>query len=78
MVSIIHLAGYGPLLMLLVTSDTLRQALNQGIRFQQLTHLTGRLSLQISKHKVALCYQPQDVYSPLGALLGAVGNFWDV
>lgn len=63
------LAGYGPLLMLLVTSDTLRQALNQGIRFQQLTHLTGRLSLQMSNHKVALCYQPQDVYSHLGALL---------
>ena len=63
------LAGYGPLLMLLVTSETLRHALNQGIRFQQLTHLTGRLSLQFSQHKVALCYQPQDVYSPLGALL---------
>jgi AraC-like DNA-binding protein len=63
------LAGYGPLLMLLVTSSDIRTVLKQGIRFQQLTHLTGHLNLQISDSKMALCYQPQDIQTELGLLL---------
>ncbi|WP_353142837.1 helix-turn-helix domain-containing protein [Acinetobacter pragensis] len=63
------LAGYGPLLMLLVTCPTIRKVLDQGIRFQQLTHLTGRLGLEIADHKIALCYQPQDIHTELGLLL---------
>ena len=63
------LAGYGPLLMLLVTSPTLRTVLDQGIRFQQLTHLTGRLALDIADHKIALCYRPQNIHTELGLLL---------
>jgi AraC-like DNA-binding protein len=63
------LAGYGPLLMLLVTSPDIRTVLDQGIRFQQLTHLTGRLSLQVADRQMALCYQPQDIHTALGLLL---------
>lgn len=62
------LAGYGPLLMLLVTSDNVRIALEQGILYQSLTHLTGALSLKYTEHKVALCYEPHDLNSDLGLL----------
>ena len=40
------LAGYGPLLMLLMTSPTTHTALEQGIRYQSLTHLSGLLGLK--------------------------------
>lgn len=63
------LAGYGPLLMLLVTSQSIRTVLEQGMRFQQLTHLTGHLGLELSDHKMALCYRPQNIHSELGLLL---------
>jgi AraC-like DNA-binding protein len=62
------LAGYGPLLMLLVTSENVRTALEQGIRYQALTHLTGVLSLKYTTQKVALCYAPEDLNSDLGLL----------
>ncbi|SDY24953.1 helix-turn-helix domain-containing protein [Acinetobacter kyonggiensis] len=62
------LAGYGPLLMLLVTSKDMRTALEQGVQYQALTHLTGGLSLKYTEHKVALCYEPQDLNSDLGLL----------
>jgi len=62
------LAGYGPLLMLLVTSENVRTALEQGIRYQLLTHLTGVLSLKYTNQKVALCYAPEDLNSDLGLL----------
>ncbi|MGE8538532.1 MAG: AraC family transcriptional regulator ligand-binding domain-containing protein [Acinetobacter sp.] len=63
------LAGYGPLLMLLVTSPTVRDALHQVIRFQQLTHLTGQLSVQQSEHHSALCYRPKLLDENLGVLV---------
>ncbi|ANF83124.1 AraC family transcriptional regulator [Acinetobacter sp. NCu2D-2] len=63
------LAGYGPLLMLLVTSYTVRDALNEGIRFQRLTHLTGELSLEMGQFRIALCYKPRDLDSHLGLLM---------
>ncbi len=62
------LAGYGPLLMLLVTSQNIETVLNKGIEYQGLTHLTGRLSLKHSGDNVALCYSPEDLISPLGKL----------
>lgn len=62
------LAGYGPLLMLLVSSENIRTALKQGIRYQALTHLTGVLSLKYKAQKVALCYAPEDLNSKLGLL----------
>ncbi len=64
------LAGYGPLLMLLVTSSNVREVLNQVIRFQQLTHMTGRLDLKHQAHQAALCYYPQNIHTELGLLLG--------
>ena len=61
------LAGYGPLLMLLVTCPTVEQALNKGIQYQQLTHLSGVLSLVQQEQQVALHYQPVDLASEMGA-----------
>lgn len=60
------LAGYGPLLMLLVTCSTVEQALNKGIQYQQLTHLSGQLSLVECNQQIALHYQPVDVSSEIG------------
>ena len=60
------LAGYGPFLMLLVTSDTLHKALLNGVRFQQLTHLFGSLQLNIKKDYIHLHYQPIDLNTYLG------------
>ncbi len=62
------LAGYGPLLMLLVTSPDIATALEKGIQYQGLTHLSGKLSLQHSTRHIALCYQPNDLHSSLGVL----------
>ena len=59
------LAGYGPLLMLLVTSDTIRTALERVIAYQPLTHLTAKLSLKFQNHQVALCYQADDLVDEL-------------
>lgn len=52
------LAGYGPLLMLLVTCGTIQDALKSGIRFQGLTHLFGQLAIFLKKikHRVAGCF----------------------
>ena len=55
--------------MLLVTSPTVRDALNQVIRFQQLTHLTGQLALEHSEHYSALCYRAKQLDDHLGMLL---------
>lgn len=63
------LAGYGPLLMLLVTSPTVRDAMHQVIRFQQLTHLTGQLSLGQGEQGNVLYYQPRNLQDSLGLLL---------
>lgn len=62
------LAGYGPFLMLLVTSNTLEKALLNGIRFQQLTHLFGSLKLDIQEDFIHLAYQPIDLETHLGHL----------
>lgn len=59
------LAGYGPLLMLLVTSDTIRTALERVIAYQPLTHLTAKLGLKFQNHQVALCYQADDLVDEL-------------
>jgi AraC-like DNA-binding protein len=62
------LAGYGPLLMLLVTSDTIRTALEKVIAYQPLTHLTAKLSLKFQNHQVALCYDAPDLTDELNML----------
>lgn len=62
------LAGYGPFLMLLVTSESLHKALLNGIRFQKLTHLFGSLQLNITDNKIYLFYTPIDLNTHLGQL----------
>src|SRR5690606_33949753 len=63
------LAGCGPLLMLLVTRTTVRDALHQVLRFQPLWHLTGQLGLQQSEHHSAQCYRAKQQDDHLGMLL---------
>ena len=60
------LAGYGPFLMLLVTSENLHKAVLNGVRFQKLTHLSGGLQLDIDQNGVCLIYQPLDIATSLG------------
>ncbi|WP_038343894.1 AraC family transcriptional regulator [Acinetobacter sp. A47] len=62
------LAGYGPFLMLLVTSETIHKALLNGVKFQQLTHLFGTLHLNIEQDRIYLHYQPVDLNTALGQL----------
>jgi AraC-like DNA-binding protein len=62
------LAGYGPFLMLLVTSENLHTALHNGVRFQRLTHLFGSLDLNITEHQIYLDYQPVQLDTHLGHL----------
>lgn len=60
------LTGYGPFLMLLVSSDTLDMALYNGIRFQRLTHLFGSLKLVEQKDSLKLLYSPLHLDSEVG------------
>lgn len=62
------LAGYGPLLMLLVTCNNIKSAFENGIRFQGLTHLYGGLGMTQSLQHVALTYQPIDLKTDMGLL----------
>lgn len=57
------LAGYGPLLMLLVTSQTVYAAVQNGVRFQGLTHLSGILGSTINAQEAALTYQSNELLS---------------
>lgn len=62
------LAGYGPLLMLLVTSDSIQTAIYKGIKYQKLTHLSGELDLHTTSSKTNLVYRPIDLQSSIGLL----------
>lgn len=65
------LAGYGPLLMLLLSAERIEDALIYGVRFQKLTHLFGTLALKKRCNKVdqddliELSYQPIELNTPL-------------
>ena len=63
-----NLVGYGPLLMLLVTSSRVEVALQKAVEYQRLTHLTGELSLRIESERVGLCYVPEQLNTDLGLL----------
>lgn len=52
------LAGYGPLVMLLLTCRTVWEALQTGIRYQTLTYLFGELRLDVGERESALCLRP--------------------
>ncbi|MEW5970753.1 MAG: AraC family transcriptional regulator ligand-binding domain-containing protein, partial [Pseudomonadota bacterium] len=60
------LAGYGPLLMLLVTSNDIQTALNKGIKYQKLTHLFGSLALYETDERTILNYLPVDLKTEIG------------
>lgn len=62
------LAGYGPLLMLLVTSNDIQTALNKGIKYQKLTHLFGSLALYETDERTILNYLPVDLRTEIGQL----------
>lgn len=52
------LAGYGPLVMLLMTCATAYEALQTGIRYQRLTYLFGTLRLEPGERQSALILDP--------------------
>lgn len=55
------LAGYGPLLMFLMTANDVKQALSEAMQFQELTYVFGKLSHVIEAKHLGLIYQPLDV-----------------
>ena len=62
------LMGYGPFLMLLLSSANIQQALYNGIKFQKLTYLSGRLAFNIQSQHIVLTYQAIDLETTLGQL----------
>lgn len=52
------LAGYGPLVMLLMTCATVHDALQTAVKYQQLTYLFSSLRLEPGKHMSALVLAP--------------------
>lgn len=56
------LSGYGPYLMLLLTSSTVKNAVDEAIYFQQLTYLFGQLEIQIDEKYLYLKYRPVKGY----------------
>jgi len=55
------LAGYGPLVMLLMTCGTAYEALQTGIRYQRLTYLFGALSFEPGDQLSALVLSPMQM-----------------
>lgn len=58
------LAGYGPLVMLLMTCPTVGDALRLGVAFQSLTFLYGRLRIEQDADQVALVLTPLQLAEP--------------
>jgi AraC-like DNA-binding protein len=56
--SFFGLAGYGPLVMLLMTCATAYEALQTGVRYQRLTYLYGTLRLEPGERTSALILDP--------------------
>jgi AraC-like DNA-binding protein len=52
------LASYGPLVMLLMTCQTVYDALQVGVRYQKLTYLYGKLRFEPGEHLSALVLEP--------------------
>jgi AraC-like DNA-binding protein len=52
------LAGYGPLIMLLMTCRNVWEAFNTGIRYQALTYLFGELRFDAGEQESLLCLKP--------------------
>lgn len=62
------LVGYGSLLMLLLTSQTIQNAIEQCIKYQKLTHLFGQLTMKKTANTVHLIYSPTDLKTGQGIL----------
>lgn len=60
------LAGYGPLLMLLLSSPNVESAIKNAIKYQSLTHLSGKLSFQLAEDFISLEYRSSNLTNPLG------------
>lgn len=60
-----RLVGYGPLLMLLITSTTVGEAIRYGIQYRALSHLSGHLSEIEHQDVYSLCYQPLEPHSEI-------------
>ena len=60
------LSGYGPLLMCLMTANTVQDALVTGVKYQQLTYLIGELQLKIEDRRVGLIYTPKNMQQEIG------------
>lgn len=58
------LAGYGPLVMLLMTCATAWEALQMGIRYQRLTYLYGTLGFEPGAEVSALTLKPMPMAEP--------------
>lgn len=59
--SFFGLAGYGPLVMLLMTCSTAYEALQTGVRYQRLTYLYGTLRLEPGERLSALVLDPMSM-----------------
>jgi AraC-like DNA-binding protein len=59
--SFFGLAGYGPLVMLLMTCATAYEALQTGVRYQRLTYLYGNLRLEPGERLSALILDPMSM-----------------
>ena len=56
-----NLAGYGPLLMLLMTSPSLIEAMRLGVYYQKLAFMFGRLDLKQQQDQTILSYESLEV-----------------
>ncbi|HVL01515.1 MAG TPA: AraC family transcriptional regulator ligand-binding domain-containing protein, partial [Dongiaceae bacterium] len=56
--TMMSLAGYGPLIMLLLTCRNVWEAFQAGIRYQALTYLFGELRLDVGEKESRLCIRP--------------------
>lgn len=63
------LAGYGPLLMLLMSSPSIQVVLNKTIEYHHLTHLTGQLHVAYRQNEVLIVYQPMSLKTEAGCFL---------
>ncbi|WOE31871.1 MULTISPECIES: helix-turn-helix domain-containing protein [unclassified Acinetobacter] len=63
------LAGYGPLLTLLVASPSIQVALNQAIQYRHFTHLTGQLEVKYRQNEVVIVYKPVQLEMTFNAFL---------
>lgn len=61
--------GYGPLLMLLMASNSIQKFLEKGLGYSRLSHLTGQLYVQYTKDKIALIVESVNLETQLGYFL---------